>query len=40
MTLLKRFLRWFFYDFEAYYALPVLIALAFLILGLLKLTMP
>lgn len=40
MTLLKRFLRWFFYDFEAYYALPVLIALAFVLVTVLKLTMP
>jgi hypothetical protein len=40
MSHIKRFLRWFFYDFEAYYALPVLIALAFVLVTVLKLTMP
>lgn len=37
MSHIKRFLRWFFYDFPAYYALPVLIALVFLLVFTLSL---
>lgn len=37
MTHFKRFLRWFFYDFPAYYALPVLITLAFVLVIMLRL---
>ena len=37
MTHLKRFLRWFFYDFPAYYSLPILIALVFLLVFTLRL---
>jgi hypothetical protein len=37
MSHIKRFLRWFFYDFPAYYSLPVLIGLVFLLVFTLRL---
>ena len=36
MTHLKRFLRWFFYDFPAYYSLPILIGLVFLLVTMFR----